>query len=114
MKPVQAASRLNAGQTVDDAQTLLQERADVREHEIRRGRAHADEIDVRGAHLGGVHRAPRRMLGEIGRGLALGDDVAALDAGAAADPFVAGVDQPLQIGVGQNFLRQKAAGAGDA
>ena len=67
-----------------------------------------------GRDAGRLHRAARRVLGKICRRLALRRHVALLDAGAGADPFVAGVDQLLQIGVGQYLLRQIAAGAGDA
>ena len=33
------------------------------------------------------------------------------DAGAREDPFVGGIDQALQVGIAQYFLRQIAAGA---
>ena len=53
------------------------------------------------------------MLGKIGGGLALNHHVAALDAGAALDPLIAGVDQPLEVGIGQDLFRQVAPGARD-
>jgi hypothetical protein len=53
------------------------------------------------------------VLGEIGGGLALHDHVPPLDAGATAYPLVAGVDQPLEVGVGQDLFRQVAPGACD-
>ena len=56
----------------------------------------------------------RGLFGQVGRGLAVGGDVPALDPGARADPFVAGVDQLLEVGVGQDLFRQVAPGAGDA
>ena len=63
---------------------------------------------------GVLHRAARRVLRKIGGGLALRRHVTLLDAGAGANPFVAGVDEPLEIRVGQYLLRQIAAGAGDS
>jgi hypothetical protein len=36
------------------------------------------------------------------------------NAGAFADPFVVGVDELFQIGVGDDPLRQETAGTGDA
>jgi hypothetical protein len=51
---------------------------------------------------------------EIARGLAVGGAAALADARARGDPLVGGFDDLLQIGVGDDFLRQVAAGAGDA
>ena len=72
------------------------------------------EVDVgrRDARRG--ERVARRVQREVGRLLAVGGDVALADAGARADPFVAGVDALREIVVGQDLRRQVAAGAGDA
>jgi len=51
---------------------------------------------------------------EIAGGLAVGGAAALADAGARGDPFVGGVDELFEIGVGDDFFRQVAAGAGDA
>ena len=56
----------------------------------------------------------RRVESEIAGRLANGRKMALADAGARRDPLVAGIDQLLEIGVGDDFLRQIAAGAGDA
>jgi hypothetical protein len=51
---------------------------------------------------------------EIAGRFAVGGAAALTDAGARGDPFVGGVDDLLEIGVGDDLLRQVAAGAGDA
>jgi len=100
--------------SIGNAETVLQQRAHVGKHEVGRGGAHADEVDVGGAHLRIRHGPSRCMFGEVGRGLALRCHMTAHDAGAGTYPLVAGVDQPFEIGVGQYLLRKKTAGAGDA
>ena len=67
-----------------------------------------------GARPGGLERAARGVLGQVDGGLAVGGHVAALDAGAAADPLVGRVDDLLEVEVGDDLLRQVRAGAGDA
>ena len=49
----------------------------------------------------------RQMRGE----LAVGGDMALLDAGALHDPLVGGVDPRRQFGIGQDLLRQIGAAA---
>ncbi len=51
--------------------------------------------------------------GEVGRRDARIDDVALADAGALQDPFVAGLDHLLEIGVGQDFRRDIGGEAGN-
>jgi hypothetical protein len=51
---------------------------------------------------------------EVARGLAVGGAAALADARARRDPLVGGLDGLLEIGVGDDFFRQVAAGAGDA
>jgi len=55
-----------------------------------------------------------RIEGQIAGGFAIGGAAALADAGARRDPFVAGVDELFEVGVGDDFFRQVAAGAGDA
>jgi hypothetical protein len=55
-----------------------------------------------------------RIEGQIAGGFAIGGATALADAGARRDPFVAGVDELLEVGVGDDFFRQVATGAGDA
>jgi len=60
---------------------------------------------------GRFHRASRRVQREIRGHLAVGGDVARLDAGARHDPLVGGVDAPLELAVRHDALGQVAAGA---
>ncbi len=59
----------------------------------------------------GLYRVARGGEGKIGRLLALGSHVAALDAGALADPLVAGVHHLGEIVIGDDFRRQIRAAA---
>ena len=52
--------------------------------------------------------------GEVAGGLTFGSDMALANAGALADPFVIGVDQLFEVGIGQHFFRQVAASSRDA
>ena len=113
MKPAQAVSTLKAGHA-EAAEALLQQHAAVGEDQIRRGRAEGDEVDILGRQAGGLQGAPRGLLGQIHRGLAVGGDVAALDAGARADPLIGRVDLLLEFAIGDDALRQIRAGAADA
>ncbi len=45
------------------------------------------------------HGGARGLLAEVGRGFALGDDVALAYAGALHDPFVVGLDDALEVGI---------------
>jgi hypothetical protein len=56
----------------------------------------------------------RSVEREIAGRLAVGGAAALADAGARGDPLVGGVDELLEIGVGDDPFRQVAAGAGDA
>jgi hypothetical protein len=51
---------------------------------------------------------------EVAGRFAIRRAAALADAGARGDPLVAGVDELLEVGVGDDFFRQIAAGAGDA
>jgi hypothetical protein len=51
---------------------------------------------------------------KIARGLAVGGAAALADARARGDPLVGGLDDLFEVGVGDDFFRQVAAGAGDA
>jgi hypothetical protein len=55
-----------------------------------------------------------RIEGQVAGGLAVGGAAALADAGARGNPFVGGVDDFFEIGVGDDLFRQVAAGAGDA
>ena len=94
-------------------EAVLHEAGGGRKDEIGRGRAEHDHVEFGRLHAGGFHRRARGALGEVGGGLALGDDVALADAGARRDPFVAGIDELLEVGVGQDPGRQGTAGTGE-
>jgi hypothetical protein len=92
---------------------MLQQTGGGRENEVGRGRADDDEFDLADVDASGIEGRARSALGEVGRGLAFRGDVALADAGAGVDPFVGRVDELLQLRVGQDLLRQIAAGACD-
>jgi hypothetical protein len=54
------------------------------------------------------------MKGQIAGSLAIDDHAPFADARARGNPLVGGIDEFFQIGVGDDFLRQIAAGASDA
>jgi hypothetical protein len=63
---------------------LLQQRAAVGKHQIGRRGTEGDEVDLGRRDPGSFERAPCSVLREVDRGLAVGRDVPALDAGARA------------------------------
>ena len=73
-----------------------------------------DEIDLPGLHPGRGHRGLGRRHSQVGAALALGDHVPLADASAAEDPLVRGVDDLLQVLVGDDPLGQITAGAQNA
>ncbi len=77
------------------------------------GRTHHDEPDFVWRQSGLPHRADRRFLCQVGCRHPGIDDVAFLDAGALKDPLVAGVDEPLEIVVGQDLGWHVSRQAGD-
>jgi hypothetical protein len=93
---------------------VLQKARGRRKDEIGRGGADDQKVDVGRFETGRIERGASGVLGEIGRRFAFGGDVALADAGARLDPLVARFDEFFEIGVGQDFLRQIAAGPGDA
>ena len=56
----------------------------------------------------------RRVLSHVDGGLARGRNVAALDAGALADPRIGGIQALLKVDVAEDGCRQVAAGAEDS
>ena len=80
---------------------------------IGRRRGADDEIDVDGIDAG----AHQRLLGggnaEVGGQLVVAGDVPLANAGALDDPFVAGVDDLRQIGIGHHALGKMGADAAD-
>jgi hypothetical protein len=92
---------------------VLQQTGRGREDEVGRRRADDDEFDLADVDASGVEGRAGRALSKVGRGLAFRGDMALADAGAAVDPFVGRVDELFQVRVGQDLLRQIAAGACD-
>src|SRR5690606_302673 len=73
---------------------------------VRRGRGADDEIDVDRIDSGADHSLPRRCDAEVRCQLTIRSYVAGPDAGALADPLIARIDHPGQVGVGEDALRQ--------
>ena len=110
-----AAHRLHVERrAAGDAELRLQQAGGAREDVIRRRGRDDDQIDFRCIHAGGLERPLARFEREVAGCLLLVGDVAAGDAGALADPGVAGVQALGEIVVGHDARRQVAAGAGDA
>ena len=104
---------VESGATVD-IQTLLQQACGTGEDLVRcRGRQH-DQVDILRGSARGLYRPARRLLGEITGRLPVDRDMPFHDAGALADPLVAGFDHGLQILIGEHLVRQVAAGSGNA
>jgi len=93
---------------------MLQQTRGRGKDEVRRGRADDEQFDVARGDAGRFQRGARRTLGQVARGLAFRRDVTLADAGARRDPLVAGFDELLQLGIGDDPFRQEAAGPGDA
>ena len=83
MKPLQAVSTLKAGPPRQPSRPCSST-PQLGKHQVRRGRAEGDEVDLLGRHAGGIEGAARGLLRQIDRGLAVGGDVAALDARCAS------------------------------
>ncbi len=95
------------------AQPGLDQAGRGRENEVRRGGAHHDHVQVGRSDAGRLHRTQCRPVTQVATGLPFGCHVALADAGAGLDPLVAGLDDPAQVVVGQDLVRQIAAGACD-
>jgi hypothetical protein len=93
---------------------MLEQASSRWKNKIGRSGADHDQFDLAGGDAGRFHRHACRTFGQIARGLAVGRDVALTNARARGDPFVAGVDQLFELGVGDDPFRKTAAGSGDA
>src|SRR5690606_27539496 len=96
-----------------DPQPFLQQAGRGREHQVRRGGADDDQVELVGTGAGRLERTRGRVVREVHGGFAFGGDMALTDAGARGDPLVAGVDDPGQVVVGQHLAGKVAAGPGD-
>src|SRR5215210_249806 len=72
-----------------------------------------DQVDLGGGAAGVLEGACARAGGEVGQQLALGEDAALADAGAAHDPLVGGVETSLEVGVRDDALGHGGADAED-
>ena len=72
-----------------------------------------DEIEVFGFDAGILQSIESSFDREIARRLVFRSNAALFDSRALNDPFVIGIDHALQVGVGQDFLRNVFAGAGN-
>jgi hypothetical protein len=93
---------------------MLQQAGRRRKDEIGCRRAEHDQVDLARPGARRLERVRRGVKREIAGRLAVGRAAALADAGARGDPLVGGIDDLLEIGVGDDLLRQIAAGAGDA
>ena len=95
------------------ADLRLQHARGARKDRVRRRGADDDEAELVGGDAGLAHRPFGGDLGEVrGADAGLGD-VALADAGALQDPLVGGVDQLLEVRVGQHPRRHVGGQAGD-
>ena len=95
-----------------NVEALLQQTGGAGKHTIRRGGGDDNQIDVVLADASGVHRIARRLLGQVDGVNAIGRNVALLDTGALANPFIAGIDLFFQVFVGDDVIGQITSGTG--
>ena len=96
------------------ADSLLYETRRAWKQHVRSGRADDDEVDVVGRQRGALNRFPGRLNGKIRCGHARIDDMPLADTGALEDPFIAGVDHALEVGVGEHARRHIRGQARDS
>ena len=78
---------------------------------VRGGGGDDQRVDVGAGQAGVGQRGARGGGGEVGGHLAVGGEVAPLDAGAGADPLVGGVERGGELGVLDHARRQVVAAA---
>jgi hypothetical protein len=71
---------------------------------VGRGSADDDEFELRRIQIRAFERRSGCAFRQIAGGLVFRDNMPLLDAGAFTDPRVAGIDQRLELRVGQNAL----------
>ena len=72
------------------------------------------QIDIGRHHARRLERRARGMQRQIAGEFTFGGDMPFADAGALDDPLIGGIDQLFEIGVGEDAVRQIAAGAENA
>jgi len=111
-----AAHRLQVERraAVGHPQLGLHDAGGAGEHQVGRGGGDQQQVDLVDRQARRIERGARRCRGKVAGELAFGGDMAFTDAGTFDDPLIVGVDQLFKIGVGENALRQIAAGAKNA
>src|ERR1041384_8690924 len=74
-------------------------------------RPHDDRVQIFGVDAGVVQGSHCGAMRHVGVALAFFEDTPLLDPGPRGDPFIAGVDQPLKRGIGDDARGQLRAGA---
>jgi hypothetical protein len=97
------------GRSPGHAELSLHSRRGGRKRLVRRGRRQDDEVEIGRLHPGMGQRPLRGLERQLRRHLAIGRDMALLDAGALLDPLVGGIHLLGKIGVGNHALRQIGA-----
>jgi hypothetical protein len=82
-----------------------------RERHVARDRADEDHVQVLGLHVRSLQRPLGGARAEVREVLALGGDVPLLDPGPRGDPLVRRLDEPLEVGVGEQLLGNVRAGS---
>jgi hypothetical protein len=86
-----AANRLDVEcRTTGSAQLVLKDAGRGREHHVRRGGCHDDQVDLGGQYVGSFQGALGRFQGQVAARDVRGGEMPRADAGAFDDPVVAG------------------------
>ena len=88
-------------------EAVADERAGVRDELLGRRGGDDEEVDGVGREPGVLDRGGAGLDREARGRLAGAGDAAFADAGALDDPLVAGVDAPLEVGVGESLLGER-------
>ncbi len=87
------------------SELFLYHAAQVRHDHVRCGRRHEDQVQFLRRELCSLERLVGRFIGEVGGGLPFFSYPAFFNAGTLGDPFIARVDELLQIVIGDDFFR---------
>src|SRR5690606_3356420 len=95
-------------------ESMLEQTGRRRENDVRRRRADDQQVNVGSGNASRFEGAGCRMKCEIAGGLAIRRLAPLADSRARAYPFVSGLDELLELLVGDDLFRQIAARARDA
>ena len=104
---IESGPRTNTQMTLNDARG-------GREYLVRSRRTHNDQIDIFGTHIRRLHCTSGGLQAYRRRRFPSACYVAALDTRALLNPCIRCIQGFLEIMVGNNLFRQKAASTGDA